>query len=181
MGKICHDEIDLIDGRPLGSIRISFGRLNTIKDVEVVEQMIECCFINKKLKKSIFTNISMDHKINNSGRLNRIFVYPIKSGGSLCPKKWHLSKSGLRWDRNWMVVGPDNLPLTQKRYPALCYIQPKVADNCEYLIVEDRRDKENRLKLELNNVEHGNEEKIRSNAICINRLEFVLQILIYFL
>lgn len=146
-----------------------------------MEQMIECCFVNKHPMKP-FT-IPNSNRLKNGANLSQIFLYPIKSGGSLSPQKWQLSKSGLRWDRNWMVVGSEGLPLTQKRYPALCYIQPevikhkhiglsplkqpiKIVDN--YLVIKDRRDRENQLKIQLDIKD--NKHKAESSIICVNRL-----------
>lgn len=31
LGKECGDEVDVVDGRPLGSVRVSFGRDNTME------------------------------------------------------------------------------------------------------------------------------------------------------
>jgi molybdenum cofactor sulfurtransferase len=125
MGKVCEDEIDIVDGQPLGSVRISFGRLNTVKDVEAVIRMIECCFVNKHIDPLLIPNLQ-DRPSKRTGRLTQIFVYPIKSCGSFTPPKWQLSRTGLKFDRNWMVVGAEGVPLTQKRYPTLCSIQPEV-------------------------------------------------------
>jgi molybdenum cofactor sulfurtransferase len=115
----------MVDGQPLGSVRISFGRLNTIKDVEAVIQMIECCFVSKHIDPLLIPNLQ-DRPSKRTGRLTQIFVYPIKSSGSFTPPKWKLSRTGLKFDRNWMVVSAEGVPLTQKRYPMLCSIQPEV-------------------------------------------------------
>ncbi|XP_028170453.1 molybdenum cofactor sulfurase [Ostrinia furnacalis] len=50
-GHKCGDEIDLVNGRPTGAIRVSFGYYNTFKDVDKLILMICRCFVKTKLKK----------------------------------------------------------------------------------------------------------------------------------
>ncbi|ETN75269.1 hypothetical protein NECAME_00680 [Necator americanus] len=75
-GKECGDTRDVIDGRPTGAVRISFGRQSTIEDVLVLEQMIDYCFLG------VQPSIDIDHplKINRySAVISRLLVYPVKS------------------------------------------------------------------------------------------------------
>ena len=46
-GYVCGGSKDLIDGNPTGCVRISFGYMSSIKDVETVLRMIRKCFLNK--------------------------------------------------------------------------------------------------------------------------------------
>ncbi|XP_066435213.1 molybdenum cofactor sulfurase isoform X2 [Eleutherodactylus coqui] len=49
-GHICGDEMDLIDGRPTGSVRISFGFMSTFEDVKVFLNFIVDTFIKKSFQ-----------------------------------------------------------------------------------------------------------------------------------
>uniref|UniRef100_A0A2A4J3D5 Molybdenum cofactor sulfurase n=1 Tax=Heliothis virescens TaxID=7102 RepID=A0A2A4J3D5_HELVI len=49
-GHVCGDEIDLIDGRPTGAIRASFGFFNTFHDVDRLVNMICRCFVKTRIK-----------------------------------------------------------------------------------------------------------------------------------
>jgi molybdenum cofactor sulfurtransferase len=42
----CHDAIDLIDGIPLGAVRISLGAYTTIEDVEAFARFVKKYFIH---------------------------------------------------------------------------------------------------------------------------------------
>ncbi|KAF6204231.1 hypothetical protein GE061_002571 [Apolygus lucorum] len=44
-GHVCGDDHDLVDGRPTGSVRISFGAHNTKNDVDRLLRMLETCFV----------------------------------------------------------------------------------------------------------------------------------------
>lgn len=46
-GYTCGGAADLINGKPTGAVRISFGYMSTIKDVQTVLLMITKCFIDK--------------------------------------------------------------------------------------------------------------------------------------
>ncbi|KAJ0178824.1 hypothetical protein K1T71_005599 [Dendrolimus kikuchii] len=50
-GHKCGDEIDLVNGRPTGAIRVSFGYFNTFNDVDKLIHMICKCFIKANVKK----------------------------------------------------------------------------------------------------------------------------------
>ncbi|XP_014670764.1 PREDICTED: molybdenum cofactor sulfurase-like isoform X2 [Priapulus caudatus] len=67
-----------------------------------------------------------DMQENESLRLSRIFLYPVKSCGSLEVHEWKLSERGLLYDRQWMVVTDAGIVLTQKRESRLCLIKPRL-------------------------------------------------------
>ncbi|KAK2584974.1 hypothetical protein KPH14_008505 [Odynerus spinipes] len=46
-GYVCGGTADLISGKPTGAVRISFGYMSTIEDVETLLQMITKCFLSK--------------------------------------------------------------------------------------------------------------------------------------
>lgn len=48
-GHICGDNIDLIEGRPTGSIRVSFGYMSSFEDCQNFLQFVVNCFVNKPL------------------------------------------------------------------------------------------------------------------------------------
>lgn len=60
-------------------------------------------------------------------KLKQICVYPIKSCGAFkVSTKWELTKRGLKFDREWMVVKQNGVALTQKTETKLCLITPSI-------------------------------------------------------
>lgn len=58
--------------------------------------------------------------------LTEILVYPIKSCGAFSVHdSWPLSETGLKYDREWMIV-KNGVSLTQKQIPEMCLIIPDV-------------------------------------------------------
>ncbi|XP_062852171.1 molybdenum cofactor sulfurase isoform X2 [Trichomycterus rosablanca] len=49
VGHVCGDNIDLIEGRPTGSVRISFGYMSTFEDCQRFLKFIADCFVEKPL------------------------------------------------------------------------------------------------------------------------------------
>ncbi|XP_066535339.1 molybdenum cofactor sulfurase [Hoplias malabaricus] len=49
-GHVCGDNIDLVEGRPTGSIRISFGYMSTFEDCQSFLKFVVNCFVDKPLK-----------------------------------------------------------------------------------------------------------------------------------
>ena len=46
-GHVCGDSIDLVDGKPTGSVRISFGYMSTFEDCQKFLNFVAECFIEK--------------------------------------------------------------------------------------------------------------------------------------
>ncbi|CAN2389178.1 molybdenum cofactor, partial [Pristimantis euphronides] len=52
-GHICGDDMDIIDGRPTGSVRISFGFMSTFEDAKVFLNFIVDTFIKRSSQSSV--------------------------------------------------------------------------------------------------------------------------------
>ncbi|KAH0560402.1 molybdenum cofactor sulfurase 3 [Cotesia glomerata] len=153
-GYTCGGGKDLIDGRPTGAVRISFGYMSTFADVEVFIKMIHKCFIDlpviikipqlincikgrnkilnfknfkaEQLKENLKNKIEkIDQKKNNELKLEKIFIYPIKSCGAYqVQDKWMVNNKGLKYDREWMIITGAGVCLTQKQEVKLCLLKP---------------------------------------------------------
>ena len=51
--------------------------------------------------------------------VSSIFVYPVKSLGTIATDSAAVEHRGLRHDRRWMLVRPDGLAVTQRDCPKL--------------------------------------------------------------
>ncbi|WP_460034480.1 MOSC domain-containing protein [Methylothermus subterraneus] len=61
--------------------------------------------------------------------LSQIYLYPVKSLGGIQVQAWELDAFGLRLDRRWMVVTPEGRFMTQREFPQMAKIQPRI-DAC---------------------------------------------------
>ncbi|XP_050305303.1 molybdenum cofactor sulfurase 3 [Anthonomus grandis grandis] len=53
-GHVCGDSLDLVDGYPTGSVRISFGYMSTYEECEMFLRMIKECFVKHPIIKKSF-------------------------------------------------------------------------------------------------------------------------------
>ncbi|KAJ3392235.1 hypothetical protein HDU92_008588 [Lobulomyces angularis] len=131
-GHVCGDSKDLINGKPTGSIRISFGYSNSMEECEQWLIFMETFFAEKRKIRDYKhpiddSNVESNKNFNikpNLPTLASIELFPIKSCGSLKVTKWTVNDSGLQFDRHWMLVNENGQALTQKLYPKMCLIRP---------------------------------------------------------
>lgn len=171
-GYTCGGGKDLINGRPTGAVRISFGYMSTFADVEVFIKMIHKCFIDLPVIIKIPQRINFINSIDSSGnggkkilnlenstaeelkenlefkidkideknckiKLEKIFIYPIKSCGAYqVLDKWMINNKGLKYDREWMIITGAGVCLTQKQEVKLCLLKPVLNLEENYMRLE---------------------------------------------
>jgi len=70
--------------------------------------------------------------------LSEIYVYPVKSLAGFSVQQWPVAKTGLRYDRQWMLVDQQGLFLSQRRLPKMALIKTRIADNQLWLSAADK-------------------------------------------
>ncbi len=91
-GHVCGDNMDIINGKPTGSVRVSFGYMSTFMDAQKFLQFLDECFLvktltNKESLTSPKTDISQEQqldacKLRVPSFLTKILIYPVKSCAS---------------------------------------------------------------------------------------------------
>uniref|UniRef100_A0A0N4ZFT3 MOSC domain-containing protein n=1 Tax=Parastrongyloides trichosuri TaxID=131310 RepID=A0A0N4ZFT3_PARTI len=164
--KKCGDKIDIVNGQPLGSVRISFGKWNTINDVSKLIKMLQYCFIKgSKIRKYIPEMVSSSIMV----RILRLFLYPVKSGSYLEVDKWNVTEKGMVNDRIMLVIDKNGIPVTQKMIPAMCLIKCIFDKNGNLIIKDKNKELDDLIVLEDDNM---NKEEI---MVCSdNRCSYVI-------
>ncbi|KAI8899631.1 pyridoxal phosphate-dependent transferase [Globomyces pollinis-pini] len=111
-GFICGDGNDLLNGKPTGAIRISFGMANTEHDCLKWIEFLSSYFQEKNA--CLKTDTAHLLPSTRTLKLTQIIVYPIKSCSGYVVESWPLSETGLMYDRNFMLLDSNNHVLTQK-------------------------------------------------------------------
>ncbi|XP_016954615.1 molybdenum cofactor sulfurase [Drosophila biarmipes] len=143
-GRICGDYFDLIDGRPTGAVRVSFGYMTTIQDVEELLKMLRSSYLATRPQQRIrfieeqaeqLPPLLKERVQLLRPKLLQMAIYPVKSCAAFkieSPGSWPLTDQGLKYDREWMIVDMNGMALTQKRCTELCLIRPVIkADQLE--------------------------------------------------
>ena len=132
-GKMCGDDIDVdsTDGEPLGCVRASFGYASQVKDAKAIVRTIEREFVCKasSMNKGLLNEAPETPSSFTPSlvKISKINVFPIKSCAPFSVEKWHLLRSGLRFDRKYVLIEKQSgIPLTQKSYPRLVHITPSI-------------------------------------------------------
>lgn len=72
-------------------------------------------------------NVVVRNGVEIRGILEKVFLYPIKSCGAFeVQTKWELVSTGLKYDRQWMIVNSSGVCVTQKHNMRLCLIKPLI-------------------------------------------------------
>lgn len=128
-GHVCGDAVDLVDGQPTGSVRVSVGYMTRKTDIDALLKMLAKCYLNRIERNTgelIHINDQIDYPV--TALLEQICVYPVKSCGPFRVfSQWPLvdNGGGLKYDREWMIIkGGSGVAVTQKTDTRLCLIRP---------------------------------------------------------
>ncbi|KFB42517.1 AGAP000555-PA-like protein [Anopheles sinensis] len=163
-GHVCGDANDLVDGKPTGSVRVSFGYCTRPADIDQLVAMIAGCYIRRAAKGPLASraNIAALYKSYDKPRLVQICLYPLKSCGAFRVERgsgtlsWPLSSTGLRYDREFVVVDEHGTAVTQKKLPGLCRIRPTIDLQLCQLTLE-HPDADDRIVIDLRYPNHEQE------------------------
>ncbi|XP_040172837.1 molybdenum cofactor sulfurase [Anopheles arabiensis] len=150
-GHVCGDANDLIDGQPTGSVRVSFGYCTRRSDVDRLVAMVRRCYVRRSLTGPLSrADVLAQYKSYDRPRLVQLCLYPVKSCGPLrvTAGGWPLAPTGLLYDRAFLIVDEHGAAMTQKKLPAMCRIQPDIADGRLVLRHADLEDEPLTIELE---------------------------------
>lgn len=151
-GHVCWDDNDIINGKPTGAVRISFGYMSTFEDAEKFLKFLQSSFVSLPVQfnNGYMLNLNSLNLIDNSSQkavsdihLKSIIIYPVKSCQGFSVKSWPLTTGGLMYDREWLLQGSGGEILTQKKVPELGSIRTLIDLELGKLFIESptRRDK----------------------------------------
>lgn len=79
-------------------------------------------------------------------RLSTIFIYPIKSVTGIQVNAWDVTETGLKYDRQWMLIDDQQQFLSQRHAPKMALIKTQIKD--QQLIVSAPKQEDLILSLE---------------------------------
>ncbi|XP_011095699.1 molybdenum cofactor sulfurase isoform X2 [Sesamum indicum] len=156
-GHVCWDDRDILNGKPTGSVRVSFGYMSTFEDARKLLKFIKSSFVSLPPQHSISDLLGEKpvpastegvERVTRTYFLKSITVYPIKSCAGFTVESWPLCSTGLLHDREWLLKSLSGEILTQKKVPEMGFITTLVDLKLGRLIVESLRCKE-KLQIEL--------------------------------
>ncbi|GMR30606.1 hypothetical protein PMAYCL1PPCAC_00801, partial [Pristionchus mayeri] len=165
----CGDLVDLIDGRPVGAVRLSFGKGSTMQDIDLISSMLSCCFVGGAVSSLRPPVIPLESLVR--ARVESLHVYPVKSCRGITVDRWSLSSSGLSFDRLFSIVSSD-VTLTQKRVRRLCRIVPRIdLDSTTLFLRSEDDDNEIEIPPISSTEENGRVGSAASNLVCTSNIQ----------
>ena len=135
-GMRCDDDHDVIDCKPTGALRISFGAMSSIRDSQKFVAFIEEFFVEKETTPTAAKHTTVIHAAERPQDsqcgffVESLSIYPIKSCGAYkvpSDTKWEVKEAGLAFDREWCLVHQGTgSALNQKRYPRMALLRPSI-------------------------------------------------------
>ncbi|GMY33370.1 molybdenum cofactor sulfurase isoform X2, partial [Fagus crenata] len=171
VGHVCWDDNDILNGKPTGAVRVSFGYMSTYEDAKKFIDFVRSSFVSLPNQTGLgyhlrersipFPDKDLESRLlASSFFLKSITIYPIKSCAGFSTESWPLSISGLRYDREWLLKSLTGEILTQKKLPEMCLINTSIDLHRGILFVESPRCKE-RLQINLkSDLQNGGREEI---------------------
>ncbi|XP_022734956.1 molybdenum cofactor sulfurase-like isoform X8 [Durio zibethinus] len=146
-GHVCWDDNDVINGKPTGAVRVSFGYMSTYEDAKKFIDFIRSSFVSipsefkkgylLRAKSNPYPTEGIENRLSSSGcYLKSITIYPIKSCAGFSVQSWPLSSAGLKYDREWLLKSWTGEILTQKKVPEMSLISTFIDLNQQILSVE---------------------------------------------
>jgi molybdenum cofactor sulfurtransferase len=178
-GQRCGDDNDILNGKPTGVIRVSFGAMSNIEDADTFVEFIEEFFLrdgyiplSPPLTPPATSSMSPFH-------VQSLSVFPIKSCAAFkIPShlQWEIRDEGLAWDRQWCLIHlSTGVALNQKKYPQMALLHPIIDLERRVLRVQHDIDTFEAKTLEVSldsevgskcRVQRCNSSNIRSAMVC---------------
>ena len=128
-GQRCGHEIDIINGKPTGVIRISLGAVSTTQDVRAFVDFIKEFYV-EQARVVPEPSIMSPPRLRPRFHVESLTIYPIKSCGGWkipCGQRWEVREEGLAWDREWCLVHlGTGKALSLKRHTRMALLRPSI-------------------------------------------------------
>jgi molybdenum cofactor sulfurtransferase len=123
-GMRCGDDLDILGGKPTGIVRVSFGAMSSIDDVDRFVEFVQDTFVETWIDPLINPCRAATEEFV----IKRLQVFPVVGcAGWEIPShlSWPVGSSGLEWDREWCIVSQETMkPLDPQTYSAMRSIRP---------------------------------------------------------
>jgi molybdenum cofactor sulfurtransferase len=96
-GHVCGDRRGVLNGKPTGAIRASFGKDSTWEDMDALVAFVERVYVSRGnglgcSRSSSEPKINVPPHINPPMKIESLFVFPIKSCAAMKVNRWPVSR-----------------------------------------------------------------------------------------
>ncbi len=142
-GHVCGDRRGVINGKPTGAIRASFGKDSLWEDSNEIVAFIEKVFVFREDVLSLSprvrpsTETSSDKPASESTTvIESLYVFPIKSCAAMKVNRWPIHQTGrLSFDREFALVDSSGSAMRLHSHPRMSEIHPRIDLDTNCLVV----------------------------------------------
>mmetsp|Transcript_18112 Transcript_18112/g.27543 ORF Transcript_18112/g.27543 Transcript_18112/m.27543 type:complete len:1054 (-) Transcript_18112:76-3237(-) len=140
-GHVCGDRRGVINGKPTGAIRASFGKDSLWEDLNALLSFIQKVFVSRGDALSSRTRLLADKSSDTSTNENvavieSLFVFPIKSCAAMKVNRWPIHQTGrLSFDREFALVDSSGSAMRLHSHPRMSEIHPHIDFDTNSLVV----------------------------------------------
>jgi uncharacterized protein YcbX len=155
----CSLTASVIDGRHVGSIRVSFGYANVREEVATLLAFFDRCFVERPRAPTSPTP---------GYNLAQIIVHPIRGcrGVAVCKDPYPMTKGGLMFDEGWGIADELSRFLDRRRWPALMTLGIAIDDAVTTMTVTAPDGRSISISL----VDSPNGTKMQSSTACREKI-----------
>jgi molybdenum cofactor sulfurtransferase len=162
-GHVCGDSIDLINGKPTGCIRCSFGKESIWEDLDELVTFIDHMFVSSTDRATIVESDSLPDRRPREVVVSELYLFPIKSCAAQKVHRWKMAKASgkLLLDREFALVDSLGRAMRLQVFPQMSLIRPTidldtqtmhvVAPGCTPLVINLKDTRMTRIETERDN------------------------------
>lgn len=128
-GHVCGDRRGVINGKPTGAIRASFGKDSIWEDMNALVSFIQKVFVSRGGAFSLPSLGRSDNvKNENTAVIDSLFVFPIKSCAAMKVNRWpvHCQTGRFLFDREFALVDSSGTAMRLHSYPQMSQIHSSI-------------------------------------------------------
>lgn len=121
---VCGDHIDIIDDKPTGAIRASFGKHSMWEDLDALVMFLAKNFVNERVQLSTTRLVPSVSEV----QLSEMYIFPIKSCSTQRVSRWMVIKESaqLAFDREFALVDSSGTAMRLQNYPRMSLLKPTI-------------------------------------------------------
>ncbi|KAL7485517.1 hypothetical protein ACHAW6_011117 [Cyclotella cf. meneghiniana] len=126
-GHVCGDRNGIINGRPTGCIRASFGKDSLWEDMDALVSFIEKVFVSRGEIPRSQEIVSVPGNISRF-EIDSMYIFPIKSCAAMQVRSWPIENNTgkMLFDREFALVDASGAAMRLSSYPKMSQICPTI-------------------------------------------------------
>lgn len=128
LGKVCGDHLDILNGKPTGLIRVSFGKDSMWEDMDFMVQFLSNTFVGGPSESRKISTRATTTRQPRTAHVSELYIFPIKSCGGQKVNKWKIEKSSgkLFHDREFALVDASGKAIQLQNCPKMTTISARI-------------------------------------------------------